>query len=101
MTTTAIAHRLVELCRAGKNADAYAELFTENALSLDPEGMPCGRVEGRKALIAKTAQFEKRYGIEVSDPIVTSSHFVICMANGYKNERSRTFYHRRVMPLRS
>ena len=95
MTTTAIAHRLIELCRAGKNADAYAELFADNALSLEPEGMPGGRVEGREALIAKTAQFEEmveeRYGGEVSDPLVTDSHFVIRMSMDIKmKERDRS-----------
>ena len=88
MTTQEIANRLVELCRAGRNAEAYAELYADDALALEPEGMPGGRVQGKDNLIAKTAQFEEmveeRYGNEVSDPIVTNTHFAIRMAMDIK-----------------
>jgi len=40
MTTEQIAARLAELCRQGQFEDAQKELYAENAVSIEPEGMP-------------------------------------------------------------
>lgn len=55
MSTIDIANQLVNLCRQGKNAEALATLFAENAVSVEAMAMPGGSAEarGRAAIEAK------------------------------------------------
>ena len=54
MTTQEIANRLVALCRTGQNAQAYKELFAENAIAVEPAYTQAPNTEGLPALIAKS-----------------------------------------------
>ena len=83
MTTEQVAKRLVELCRNWKNAEAYQELFSDDAIALEPEGLPNRETKGKEALLAKTAQFmedtEEVHEMVVTEPIVMGNHFSIGM----------------------
>ncbi len=82
MTTQEIAARLVELCRQGQYETAQTELYTEDAISIEPEGNPMsGKVEGLAGIIAKGHQFqagvEELHGGSVSDAIVAGNVFAV------------------------
>lgn len=85
MTTQEIANRLVELCRQGQFEQAVKELYSEDVVSIEPEGSsPTPRVEGLEGLIKKGEQFksmvEETHGGEVSDPVVSSDFFSLMMS---------------------
>ena len=77
MTTQEIAKRLVAHCRKGNWEAAQNELYTEDAISIEPYATPGFEKEtrGLKAIIEKGRKFnemtEKLYSIEVSEPLVT------------------------------
>ncbi len=84
MKTEETAKRLVELCRQGKNNQAYDELFDPNAVAIEPEGYQGpSRVEGLDNLRKKSAQFaemvEEMHSMEISDPIVADRFFSCTM----------------------
>ncbi|MCU0450713.1 MAG: nuclear transport factor 2 family protein [Bernardetiaceae bacterium] len=83
MDTQQIAHRLVELCRQGKFEEAYQELFSPEAVGLEPPFLPNPETQGLPALLAKSAAFgqmiEAHYGVRVSDPLVAGSYFTVTM----------------------
>jgi hypothetical protein len=82
MSTEAVAKRLVALCRAGEYEQAQRELYAEDAVSIEPEGLPPGMpqsVKGLPAIFEKTRQFqealEQVHGNAVSDPVVAGNFF--------------------------
>jgi len=86
MNTEAIARRLVALCREFKYEEAQKELYADDALSIEPEGLPpgaLGNVKGLKAIIEKGHQFqamvETFHGGSVSDPVIAHNWFSIAM----------------------
>ncbi|MCB0790338.1 MAG: nuclear transport factor 2 family protein [Flavobacteriales bacterium] len=84
MTTQEVAHRLVDLCRAGKNGEAVDELYAEQVVSREPEGArPPTRRNGFKEVKAAkdqwTAMVEQYHGQEYGDPIVAGDHFAVRM----------------------
>ena len=98
MTTQEVANKLVEYCRTGKAENAYKELFSPDAISLEMEGVQGfpERVEGMAAIQAKGQQWESMveefHGMEVSDPIVAGDHFTCSMVMDIKmkgRERSK------------
>lgn len=85
MTTQEVANKLVEYCRTGNFEDAYKELYSPEAVSIEmegAEGFP-HRVEGMEAIQEKGKQWnsmvEEFYGMKVSDPIVAGDHFSCSM----------------------
>jgi hypothetical protein len=84
MTTHQIADRLVELCRQGQFEAAQTELFSEDAVSIEPDGAPMEMAEGLDAIQEKGRQFmagvEQMHGIVISDPIVAGTFFTVSMA---------------------
>lgn len=79
MTTQQIADRLHELCSQGKYETAQRELYTANAVSIEPKGamgMP-ERVEGLEAIIAKgdafEATIEEYHSMRAGTPIVSKN----------------------------
>jgi ketosteroid isomerase-like protein len=87
MNTEAIAKRLVELCREGKYEDAQRELYAEDAVSIEPDGLPpgaLGSVRGLAAIYEKGRQFnasiEAVHGGSVSEPVVAGNWFSVAMA---------------------
>ena len=86
MNTEAVAKRLVALCREFKYEEAQKELYADDAVSIEPEGLPpgaLGSVKGLKAIIEKGHQFnagvEAFHGGSVSDAVVTGNWFALTM----------------------
>ncbi|MGH8158199.1 MAG: SnoaL-like domain-containing protein [Rhodanobacter sp.] len=87
MNIEAIARRLVELCREGKYEEAQRELYAEDAVSIEPEGLPpgaLGNVKGLPAILEKGRQFsasiEAVHGGSVSEPVIAGNWFSVAMA---------------------
>jgi hypothetical protein len=86
MNTEAIAERLVALCREFKYEEAQKELYADDAVSIEMEGLPpgaLGNAKGLAAIIEKGHQFnagvEEFHGGTVSDPVVAGNWFSIAM----------------------
>ena len=85
MKTEEIASRLVALCREQKWETAQRELFSPNAVSIEPEatggfdketrGLPAIIEKGRKFV----AMVEQVHSISVSDPLVAPNSFACTM----------------------
>ncbi|GLQ52480.1 SnoaL-like domain-containing protein [Dyella flava] len=86
MSTETVAKRLVTLCREGKYEEAQQELYSKDAISLEPQEMaegPMGNARGLKAILEKGHQFmgslEAIHKNEVSDPVVADGWFSVAM----------------------
>ncbi|MFC4820178.1 SnoaL-like domain-containing protein [Dokdonella ginsengisoli] len=86
MNTEAIARRLVELCRQGKYEQAQDELYADDAVSIEMDGLPpdmARDTRGLEAIREKGRQFnatiEAMHGGSVGDPIVTGNWFSLVM----------------------
>ena len=81
MTTQEIAARLVILCRQGQFETAQKELFSKDAISIEPYATPAFEKEtkGLDAIIAKGHKFdsmvEKMHLMEVSEPLIATNSF--------------------------
>lgn len=85
MDVSAVANKLVELCRTGQYEVAQKELYSENAVSIEPDGSPNPRTEGIAGISSKGEQWaemvEEVHSATVSDPIVAGNHFACTMIN--------------------
>lgn len=83
MTTSEVANRLVELCREGKYLQAIDELYSNDIVSVEPEGAPNVNTQGIEAVRQKTINFEEMVesvqSSEVSDPTVADNFFSVNM----------------------
>jgi len=83
MTTQEVADRLVQLCREGKFEQVYQELYSPEALSIEPEGSPFGTAQGLEAFKKKGEQWQamisEMHSSEISDPIVAENFFSCAM----------------------
>lgn len=85
MTTQEIANRLVELCRKGDFEAAQTDLFSEDAMSIEPYATPAFEKEtkGMKAIKEKgekwNSMMQEMHGVTVSDPLVASDAFACTM----------------------
>ena len=90
MTNEEIANRLVELCRTSQYDQAYAELFAENAVNIEPEHTQMPPAVGLAALKQKTEQFrsmiKEMHGGFVSDPLIAGNYFTLTMGVDYTNQ---------------
>jgi hypothetical protein len=83
MKTEQIAKRLAELCNKGEIETAQKELFSNDAISIEPQGTTefPRETKGLKAIIEKGHKFEemtdKVYGITTSEPLVTGNSFAM------------------------
>ena len=81
MTIQEIASRLVELSRKGDFETAQAELFADDAVSIEPYATPAFEKEtkGKQAIREKgdkwNSMVEATHRIEVSDALVASNVF--------------------------
>jgi hypothetical protein len=79
MTTQEIASKLVDLCGKGDFDTAQKELYTDDAISIEPYETPefPKETKGLKAIIEKGDKFarmtEELHNISVSDPLVTGN----------------------------
>jgi len=83
MTTQDVAKRLVALCRSGNYEQAIKELYSEDIVSVEPEGAPHRIVKGLAAIAEKGVAFqskiEKVNSNVVTDPIVAENFFTCAM----------------------
>ena len=85
MTTNEIARRLVELCRQGQFDAAQKELFSNEAVSIEPYATPNFEKEtrGMKAIEEKGRKWnemvEQTHHLEVSEPMVAGNSFACTM----------------------
>ncbi|SFR94406.1 hypothetical protein SAMN05216570_0982 [Dyella sp. OK004] len=86
MSVETVAKRLVALCREGKYEEAQKELYSKDAESIEPDGLPpgaLGNVKGLDAIFEKGKKFqesiEQVHGGEISDPIVAGNWFSCIM----------------------
>ena len=85
MTTQEIANRLVELCRKGDFEKAQADLFADDAVSIEQEATPAFDKETKgKAAIKEKGQkwnsmVEEMKGLTLSDPIIAANSFALTM----------------------
>jgi hypothetical protein len=82
--TQEIANRLVELCRKGDYATCYQELFSPNAVSIEPDhAPPPQRAEGMDAIRKKgemwQSMIQEVHDSSVGDPIVAGNNFACTM----------------------
>jgi len=79
MNTEQIASRLAELCRQGQFEAAQKELFSDNAVSIEPEASPnfAKETKGLRAIIEKGHKWEtmveKVHGCSTSTPLVAGN----------------------------
>ncbi len=85
MTTEEIAERLVDLCRRGEFVAAHEELFSADAVNIEPYATPGFPEEtrGLEAILEKgrrfTSMIEQVHALEVSDPLVATDSFACTM----------------------
>jgi len=85
MTTPEIANRLVELCRKGDFTSAQKDLFSNDAMSIEPHATPAFEKEtkGLQAIIEKgekwNSMVQETHSITVSDPLIATNSFAITM----------------------
>ena len=84
MNTEQVAERLVELCRQGKYTQAHEELFAQDAVNIEMEGMPegpMGGAQGLDAIMQKGRAFEEMleavHSSEVSEPAIAGDWFSV------------------------
>jgi ketosteroid isomerase-like protein len=81
MSTQEIANRLVELCRQGEFEKALDELFSKDAVSIEPYATPAFEKEtkGMDAIKEKGKKWnemvEEMQSVTVSDPVVVTNSF--------------------------
>jgi hypothetical protein len=79
MNPNQIAQRLAELCRQGKWEQAQKELFSEDAVSIEPHASPAFEKEtrGLNAILEKGHKFasmtQELHKVEISEPIVAGN----------------------------
>jgi hypothetical protein len=88
MTTQEIAKRLVNYCKSGDWEKAQKELYSKNAVSIEPPGSNWPeRTEGLEAIIQKGNQFnemvDEMHGLEVSEPLIADGYFGCTMTLDY------------------
>jgi hypothetical protein len=85
MTTKEIAEKLVTFCRQGKFEEAQVELYSKDAISIEPKDTPMAPKEtrGLAAIIEKGRKFssaiETTHSMEVSEPLLSESSFACTM----------------------
>jgi ketosteroid isomerase-like protein len=85
MSTVEIANRLVELCRKGEFEAAQKELFSDEAVSIEPYATPDFEKEthGLDGILEKGKKWgemvEEAHGMDVSQPLLADSSFAVTM----------------------
>jgi hypothetical protein len=85
MNTQQIAARLVELCRQGQFEAAQKELFSEDAVSIEPRATPDfpKETKGIRAIIDKGHKFdsmvEQMHACSASEPLITGNAIALAL----------------------
>ena len=83
--TTEIPKRLVELCKKGDFETAQKELFSDDAVSIEPSATPAFEKEtkGLDAIEKKgqkwNSMVQEMHEVEISDPLVAGNSFACTM----------------------
>jgi len=79
MTTQELATAFVKMLKEGKYDEAQKEFFSDDIVSIEPEGAPERIQKGMKAILEKSVKFydmvEKIHTNDVSDPLVADQFF--------------------------
>lgn len=82
-TITAIAQRLVELVNQQQFVEAYQELYSDDAWSIDPMYPELSPIKGLATLIDREKAFlqnVKLNAVQASSPICTDNYFSITLS---------------------
>jgi len=85
MTTKEITSRFIELCRKGDFTSVQKELFSEDAVSIEPHSTPAfdKETKGLQAIIEKGKKWQdmvkESHEIAVSDPVIAGNSFACTM----------------------
>lgn len=84
MTTQEVADKLVAYMRQGQIFEAQAELYADDIVSIEPEGMMAPHLtKGKAAVAEKGKQFaemiEERHGGSCTDPVAGGRYFSLAM----------------------
>ncbi len=85
MTTQEIANRLIELCRNQEFDKAQTELFSDDAVSIEPNATPAFEKEtkGLQAIKEKgkkwSSMVEETHSFKVSEPLIAPNSFCCTM----------------------
>lgn len=86
MSVESVAKKLVSLCREGKFEEAQKALYAQDAVSVEPDGLPpgaLGTVKGLDAIYEKGRKFQESvqeiHGSSISDPVVAGNWFSCSM----------------------
>ena len=85
MTTEQIGRRLKELCDQGQFEQALKELFSSDAVSLEPHETPdfARETKGMDAILAKGKKWNEmvieQHGFEISEPLFAEDSFALTM----------------------
>ena len=82
MSTSKVAARLVELCKAAKNFDAMQELYADSIVSVEAYAKPDGSFEtpGKPAVIEKSKEWAAAnviHGATTEGPYVANDKFAV------------------------
>lgn len=81
MTITEIANRLVELVRAGKDAEAHQELYSPDIVSVEVNNPASPDVTWFEGLKQKSEMrwdmLDEYHGIKVSEPLIADDYFAV------------------------
>lgn len=85
MTTQEIANRLAALCKKGDFETGQKELFSKDAISIEPNARPDfdKETKGLDAILQKGKKWNEMvaetHGITVSDPLIANNSFACTM----------------------
>jgi hypothetical protein len=85
MTTEQIGRRLKELCGQGQFEQALTELFSPDAVSIEPRESPdfAKETKGIKAILEKGKKWNEmvteQHGFSISDPLIADDSFALTM----------------------
>lgn len=83
MTTQEVANRFYELAQEGRFEDIRTELFSDDAVSIEPAHANLPSVEGLTAIhqkgLAWNDMVEEMHGGYTNEPIVAGNHFACTM----------------------
>jgi hypothetical protein len=85
MTTEEVANRLVKLCNKGDFETAQKELFSKDAISIEPHATPAfdKETKGLDAILEKgkkwNAMVIETHSITISEPLIATNSFACIM----------------------
>lgn len=83
MSVQDVANKLVELSREGKQIEAIHELYADDVISIEPDGSPMQRTEGKAAVLNANEHWfdtvEEMHNSSISEPVIGGNFFACSM----------------------